>query len=344
MKPLAAVLVSYNSRGVLGPCLTSLFCEGLTETDVVVVDNASTDGTPDWLRQEFPRVRVIDQGYNAGYGVAANRGIEAAAAEAVLLANPDTIFQPHSVGRLLKALADHPAGFITPKLLLPDGRINACGNLMHLSGITSCQGYGEPADRYRGTFPVFLLSGAVVLARRETWARSGGFDPEIFLYMEDAELSLRARMLGIESYCAADAAVIHDYRLNLSADKFQWLERHRLWTIYKLYTLPSLLALLPSLLLVSGMTWMFALMKGPRYVAARFKADWWLWSHLHRLWNGRRQFQRVKTQPDQSMLTSLQPNLPLAQLMSGSKLSQSLSRAVTAAFAVLRPRARTSGG
>ncbi len=312
--------------------------QNVPDLEIIVVDNASIDGTPQWLKAQFPWVTLIHQGCNAGYGSAANTGIKAARAKAVMVANPDTLFREGSLEQLMAALNRYPRAFINPKLVLPDGRINALGNIMHISGITSCHRYGEPCESFTGILPIPLLSGAAILAARDVWVQLRGFDPHIFLYMEDAELSLRARLLGLELYCAADAEVVHDYSLKLTPVKFQWLEQHRLWTVLKIYSWSTLWRLSPALIVAGGLTWLFALLRGGAYLGARLRASLWVWRHLDQLFAERRGFHGLKQTPDQSIIGALSPELPTRQLVARSSYATAhLSHLATTVFRWLQP-------
>jgi GT2 family glycosyltransferase len=314
LSQLSIILVSYNSRADLAESLPSLLSQAGEDVDLLVVDNHSTDDTVPWLKQAYPTVRMLCLSENQGYGQAANAGIRASVSEWVMVANADTRFQPGALSRLLDAARRYPTALLTPKLVLSDGRINALGNVMHVGGITSCGHYGDDADRFQGIIPVPLLSGAVILARRDTWLTLKGFDPAIFLYMEDAELSLRARLLGFDLYAVADAVVVHDYHLRLTPQKFQWLEQHRRWTLLKLYSARTLWRLWPALFLTELLTWGFAITKGPGYLKARFNADRWFIRRLPQLWRARWSFQRQKRLNDEAVLMWLTQELPWGQL------------------------------
>lgn len=322
MNPLAVILVTHNSLAEIGPCLDSLLQQdygGLLE--IVVVDNASTDATAHYLQRCYPEVRIIRETHNRGYGYAANVGITKTKSGLVMVANPDVVFGAESVRLLVESVMDNSNLFVTPKLLLPDGWINALGNTMHRSGITSCAHFREDSKNYSGSFSVPLLSGAVMLATRAAWIRVGGFDSEMFLYMEDAELSLRARLMGFDIVCCADAFVTHDYALRLSAPKFSWLERHRLWTMFKLLSIRDLIRIGPSLLVGSLLTWAFALLKGRHFIKARLMADIWFWGHLPKLLSSRRKLRGQLALPHQSLMAYLSGALPLAQLFSSESVT-----------------------
>lgn len=344
MNRLAVILVSYNSRNVLGPCLNSLLRQDVDDVDIVVVDNHSGDGTPDWLQRHYPGVTVIAAQTNLGYGAAANLGLRQTTAGVALVANPDTVFTAESLQTLLRVIEEHPESLVMPKLLRPDRRVNAVGLSLHLGGVASCRGLGDDAEHYRGLIPVPIVSGAVIAGSRATWARSGGFDPDIFLYMEDVELSLRARFVGIPLYCAADAVVVHDYHLELTPQKFHWLERHRLWTVYKVYTWRTLLRLQPTLLLLSVLIGTFALLRGRTYLKGYLLARWWVWRRVPLLMRQRRDLNIAKSCPDRAIMQSLATGLPLEQLMAERWWSPPLARASEWIFRLMAPIASTPGG
>jgi len=209
---LSVVVVSYGSRADLERLLPTLFAQGL-EVEVLVVDNRPGDGTTDWLRVAYPSIRVIPRPDNPGYAGGNNTGITAARGHYILILNPDTELHPKALKTLLEAIQTHPQALIGAKLLNPDGTVNAAGNQMHYSGITTCRGLNQPAERYRGLEPVPLLSGAALIATKETLLGLGGFDEDYWMYLEDTDLSLRARLRGHPLFCANDALITHHYRL-----------------------------------------------------------------------------------------------------------------------------------
>ena len=134
---LSIVIVSFHSRADLARCLPSIARQGIEGVEVVVVDNAPGDGTAAWLTHEHPSVRLVTNATNTGYAGGNNLGIEHARGEHVLILNPDTELHDDALRTLLDAVRAHPDALVTPKLLQPDGTVNACGNQMHATGITS---------------------------------------------------------------------------------------------------------------------------------------------------------------------------------------------------------------
>ncbi|ADH64774.1 glycosyl transferase family 2 [Allomeiothermus silvanus DSM 9946] len=338
---LSVVLVSYESRTDLERLLPTVFTQGL-ELEVLVVDNHPGDGTADWLRIAYPSVRVIPRPDNPGYAGGNNTGITEARSRYVLILNPDTELHPGALGVLLEAIRAHPQALIGAKLLNPDGTVNAAGNQMHYSGITTCRGLLAPAERHRGLEPVPLLSGAALIAAKETWVELGGFDEDYWMYLEDTDLSLRARLRGYPLLCANDALITHHYRLGMNSRKFYYLERNRLLTLCKVYQERTLRQMAPALLLTEFATWGFALLKGPAYLAARWRGYTWLYRNRERIRQKRAEVQKTRVIPDATLLEDALTHLPFEQL-TNPPLAGLLDRLTRPLYALLRPRMDKSG-
>ncbi len=334
---LSVVLVAYRSLGDLKRCLPSLYRAADTQTlggalEVIVVLNGPDDGAAAWLGRHYPAVKVLLEPTNPGYAGGNNRGLAAATGEFVLVLNPDTEVLPGALGRLVATARRHPDALLTAKLLQPDGTLNACGLQMHYTGISSCRGLGEPATAYAGVQPVPLLSGAALLAPKRVWDALGGF-ADYFMYFEDVELSLRAKARGYRLFCVGDAHVTHHYAPSLSPEKFYFLERNRLRTLARLYEARTLRRLLPALGLTELLTWGFALLKGPHYLAAHARVYGWLWRHRAGLRLERRALQAARTVADPDVLAGSLAELPFEQLVRGRALARSLAAATRPLYA-----------
>lgn len=306
---VSVVIVSYNSRGDLESCLPTLLTQNLP-LEIVVVDNGSSDGTADWLRLNYPAIRLIHNVANDGYAGGNNLGVKAAQGEYVFILNPDTEVYPGAIATMLEVLQQHPSALVTPKLLCADGTINACGNKMHVTGITTCNGLGEPADTYNGVFPVCLLSGAAFLMARDVWNKIGGFGPDYFMYMEDVDFSLRARLLGYDILCCAQAVVVHKWDLRLTAQKFYYLERNRLVTLLKLYETRTFLRLWFSFLITELGTWVYACYKGLPFIKARVRSYWSVWKSRKQIMQNRIPLQGSRKVSDAELLSQMSLSLP----------------------------------
>jgi GT2 family glycosyltransferase len=214
---IAVVLVSRDTRDLLLAALASVRGDGATE--VVVVDNASTDGSAEAVRRAFPEVGVLESPDNDGYGAAANRGIAACSAPCVLLLNSDVEVRPGALRALAGHLEHNPrAGLAGPRLENPDGTLQrSCFDFLGTARLAIEKTplgrwlgrwsihYG-PCDRPR-TVPWVL--GAALALRRSAFEAVGGFDPAFFLYGEEVDLCYRLWQAGWEVHYAPVATVTH---------------------------------------------------------------------------------------------------------------------------------------
>lgn len=338
---ISIVLVSYHSQADLARCLPSIERQGVEDVEVFVVDNAPGDGTAVWLASEHPHVRVLTNPVNNGYAGGNNLGLRHAAGEYVLILNPDTELHDGALGTLLQTAQSHPDALITPKLLRPDGSVNACGNWMHPTGITSCRGLGADAWSYTDTHPVPLVSGAAFITRRHTLLALDGFDETFFMYLEDADLSLRARARGHALLCAAGATVTHQYALAMNPTKLYYLERNRWLMLLKNYERATLWRLAPALALTELATWAFAFSRGPAHITARWRASASLWRE-RRAWRAARsEAQALRHLDDAALLTDAPSALPFEQLVSSPPLAHLLAALTTPVYQLVSPRFTT---
>lgn len=223
---LGIVIVSFNSRRHLSRCLGSLRDNPPPcPWEVVVVDNASSDGSADAVAEGFPSARLVRSSTNDGYGVAANRGARALNTTHLLLLNPDAEVTPGALRTLLDFSAAHArAGVISPRLLLSDGQPQPSARRFLSSGLLILEAMRLHLllpRRLRGrlmlgtyfpqdvTMRVPWVSGACHLIPREAWERVGPLTEETFCGFDDYDYCQRAWRAGYEVWLCAEATVIH---------------------------------------------------------------------------------------------------------------------------------------
>jgi N-acetylglucosaminyl-diphospho-decaprenol L-rhamnosyltransferase len=216
VKPDVSILiVAYECRDELRECLRSIErARGGVDVEVVVTDNASTDGTVELLRTEFPDVRLVALPVNVGFARGVNRAAEIATGDYLLLLNPDTVVHDDGgLGRLLEFARSHPEhGLYGGRTLWPDGTLcpgsvwgapslwsHACFAFL-LSSAFKGSGVFDPDSlgswQRDSVRRVGVVTGCLLLVSRDDWDALGGFDERFFMYGEDVDLSLRAARAG----------------------------------------------------------------------------------------------------------------------------------------------------
>lgn len=215
---LSVVIVSFNTKGLLNDCLTSLYKSirgQLFDVEIIVVDNASTDGTREMLINKYPKVRTIFNSENVGFGRANNQGIRRAVGEYILLLNSDTIIPNQAIGKLYEFTRKHPRSFVGPKLLNMDRSAQtSCGPFFSLPVVFASlflkgDVIGLTRSSPRKTKRVDWVSGACIIAAKKLFMDDLLFDEKIFMYMEEVDLLMRAKKKGYGTYFYANAPIIH---------------------------------------------------------------------------------------------------------------------------------------
>lgn len=217
---LSIVLVCWNNRAYLDPCLKSLYESGMKNTfEVVVVDNGSTDGSQLMLAEKYPNVKIIQNNSNVGLGKASNQGIEGTSGRHVLLLNNDTIVSGASFDAMVDFLDQNPkTGAVGGKLLNPDGSIQACYNYFSTLWEEFLIGT-RLGDMLQPGFPavtsgdevrsVDWLSSACLMVRRAAFDQIGLLDEGYFIYGDEVDLQFRLKKAGWEIYFLPHATTIH---------------------------------------------------------------------------------------------------------------------------------------
>jgi N-acetylglucosaminyl-diphospho-decaprenol L-rhamnosyltransferase len=218
----AAVVVSYNVRDLLVECLASLRADGIEE--IVVVDNASSDGSVDAVRAADPGASVIALTDNLGFGAAANRGVAATSTPVVLVMNPDLVVEPGANKALVEALeGDLRLGLVGPRIDTPDGQVYPSAR--RFPDILEAAGHGFlgfvwPNNPYSRRYrmldwdhdrpaDVDWVAGTYLAVRRVAWDQLGGFDERYFMYLEDVDLCWRMWRTGWRVGYAPEARITH---------------------------------------------------------------------------------------------------------------------------------------
>jgi len=221
---VSIIIVSFNSKEPLKQCLESLLRNIDEDMEIIVVDNASTDGTREMLQQiQWPNLNVIFNKTNLGFAKACNQGAKVSKGDYLLFLNPDTIIQVEVV-RELSELLDRrtDVGIVGPKILYPDGALQlSCGEVprLHYAIFEAFRlwmvskrlfgGYRYMTWDHDEERDVGWVSGACLMIRRKLFDEVGGFDENFFIYDEDADLCLRVKSHGYRVIYYPKTSIVH---------------------------------------------------------------------------------------------------------------------------------------
>lgn len=208
---VSVVIVNYNGRKFLPDCLGSLLKQTCSSFEIILVDNASCDGSVAFVQEQFPHVKVCAQESNLGFAGGSNAGIREAQAAYILTLNNDTIISPDFIKELIKPMLHDPCvGMCGSKMIFPDGKINSTGICISRSGAAWDRGGGElDRGQYDAAEEVFGPCAGAALYRRTMLDEIGLFDEDFFLFMEDVDLAFRARLSGWKCIYVPTAQVVH---------------------------------------------------------------------------------------------------------------------------------------
>lgn len=291
---LAVVVVTYNSADHLPVLLSAVLGQLGPEDELVVVDNASSDGSPDVTRQAGERVWLLETGANLGFAGGCHAGAQATRAPLLLFLNPDSQPEEGCLDHLRAAAAAHPTwGAWQAAVLLPDGNINTDGGIVHYLGMGWAGDCGKPqASLPAGPREVGFPSGAALVVRRSTWEQLGGLDSSYFLYGEDLDLGLRVWLAGQGVGVVPAARVIHSYEFEKGTEKWFWLERNRLRTVLSVYPRPLLVLLAPGLL--AAEVALLAMATAHGWLGPKLRAQLAVLTGLPQTWRRRRAVQATR--------------------------------------------------
>ena len=212
---VSAVIVTYNSQEWLGECLPSLFSQSYSELEVIAVDNASSDGSADWLKMNCPQVRLLrlDRAQSLAYAI--NQGVALAKGTYFLLLNPDVRLQPDAIAHMVATAQDDPScAAVTAKLKFwwAPAFLNGLGNRVEAFSWGTDNAVGHlDLGQFDSWCEVPSACFAAALIPRAAWDRVGPLDSGFPLYYEDSEWSYRARLLGYTVRAAPQAVIYHAF-------------------------------------------------------------------------------------------------------------------------------------
>ncbi|MFC1649092.1 glycosyltransferase family 2 protein [Patescibacteria group bacterium] len=301
---VSIVIVNFNGKKWLKDCLTSVFKQTYKNYEVIFVDNNSSDESVDYVKKNYPKVKIINNHVNTGFAGGNNLGFSKSSGEYLLSINNDTKFGKHFLEKLLKSFENSNISIAQPKIISMDsGKIDSCGSYWTDSSFLYYIGNDKNPDlkKYNKPFPVFSIKGVALLVKREVVEKIGLFDVDFWSYYEETDLCQRAWLSGYESWYWPEATIYHAMggtSLNFDNEFIQFHNfKNKLCSILKNFSAPELIKVLSVHVSISTMlsiTWLFQ---------GRFKHSFSLYRAL--AWNvlniGKTYQKRVRVQSMRKM-------------------------------------------
>jgi GT2 family glycosyltransferase len=263
------VIPTWNGWKLLEPCLYSIIAQEYTYYTITVVDNGSTDGTVEQLKQSFPDVRLVSFARNTGFSAAVNAGIKAGSHPLVFLLNNDTELARDCLGKLVEATQCNQHLFFAAKMLSFHERtlLDGAGDSYLRGGAGYRLGtMEEDGGVYNRQREVFGACAGAALYQRTFFEKVGYFDEAFFAYLEDVDINLRACCQGLSCLFVPKARVFHvgsaTTGSKINSTTVRLSTRNSLFVLLKNYSLPLFIRYLPVILLYQFCWLLFCLKRG----------------------------------------------------------------------------------
>ncbi|MFV8835694.1 glycosyltransferase family 2 protein [Aquisalimonas sp. APHAB1-3] len=294
--PVTVIIVNWNSGPLLKECLTNLARQTVSPSRIIVVDNASTDGSADDLNGP-DNITVQHAESNLGFAAGNNRAMEQCSTEFVALVNPDAFPEREWLEELLRAAQANPeAAAFASRMIQKEQpeRLDGVGDAYHVTGVFWRIGHGQKHWSTRlHPHPVFSACAGAALFRLQAVRDAGGFDEDFFCYGEDVDLGFRLRLSGHTVHYVPEAVAYHvggGSSGGAQSDVAAYYGQRNLpWVFLKNMPSPLLWPLLPAHILLNVLLVVRAAGRGQGYLALRAKRD--TASRLPEVWKKRRAIQ-----------------------------------------------------
>jgi len=266
---ISIIIPNFNGEQFLKECLNSIKKQNFSHYEVIIVDNGSNDGSVEYLNENYDEFTLIQNQENLGFATAVNQGIKASNAEYVFLLNNDTELEVECVSKLLNCIDNDENIFgVSSKMIQNQDRnlIDDAGDEYTILGYTKKVGNNRSKELYKNKREIFSACAGAAIYRRNIFDIIGYFDENFFAYMDDVDISYRARIHGFKCVYCPEAVVYHDVSATsgskYNAFKIRLAARNNVYVPYKNMPWPQLILNLLFLILGFLIKYLVFLKKG----------------------------------------------------------------------------------
>ncbi len=266
---ISIVIPNFNGIKFLKECLSTIKKQNFSYYEVIIIDNASTDGSVEYLKDNHPEFTLIENKENLGFATSVNQGIKSSKGEYVFLLNNDTELEANCISNLLYCIGSDETIFgVSSKMIQFDDRnlIDDAGDEYTIFGWTQKVGNNRSSKLYHDKREIFSACAGAALYRKNVFDIIGYFDENFFAYMEDVDIGYRARIYGFKCVYCPDAVVYHHASATsgskYNAFKIRLAARNNIYVPYKNMPLPQLALNLIFLIVGFIIKYIFFIKKG----------------------------------------------------------------------------------
>mgnify|MGYP001283104513 FL=1 len=321
VQPLVSVVIPHwNGVEVLSECLESLSETKYPNMEIIVVDNASTDGSPDWVSLNFPQVKLIENDQNYGYAGGCNRGAKTAEGEYLVFLNNDTIQDHHWLDGLVDFMnLNSNVAAVQPKILDFFERTKfdyagGAGGWLDILGFPFARGrvfleQERDNGQYDKMRPIFWASGTAIMVRKSDFETAGGFDEIFFAHQEEIDLCWKFHLMGKEIWAIPNSTIYHKNAVTLPmfTRMKQYLNhRNSYLMVLSNYSLPITLYLAPIRFALELVAALYAIVRlDLNHLLGIIQAQLWILFHPHVIIHRRKKVKQVRKIKDKKIFKRL---------------------------------------
>jgi len=317
---VSIIIPHWNGIEILSECLDSLTQTEYSNKEIIVVDNASTDGSSDWVNINYPSVKLIENDQNYGYAGGCNRGANVATGDYLTFLNNDTIQDPKWIDPLVDFLNLNPnVAAVQPKILnfFDQAKFDyagGAGGWLDILGYPFARGrvfleQEQDMGQYDKIRPIFWASGTALMVRKSDFESANGFDETFFAHQEEIDLCWKFRLMGKETWAVPDAIIYHKNAVTLpmfSRQKQYLNHRNSLLMVLCNYSLPLTLYITPIRLALELVALVYSLFcLDMNHFVGIIQSLFWVVTHPHVIWKRRRIIKRIRKVNDKQVLSWL---------------------------------------
>jgi GT2 family glycosyltransferase len=317
---VSIIIPHWNNVDILSDCLESINSTKLSSFEIIVVDNASSDHSVDWVKSNYPRVNLIENDKNYGYAGGCNIGADHAKGDKLVFLNNDTVLEPDCIPLMLRSMNANPnMAAVQPKVLnyfdkkLFDYAGGAGGHMdiycypIARGRIFTEQEYDH--GQYDNKEKCFWVSGACFMIRKNLFHNAGGFDDVFFAHMEEIDLCWKIQSMGYEVWTEPEAIIYHKNGLTLpmySHKKYYLNHRNSLLMLFGNYSFKNILlnGVVRIFLEIVSIFYSFLIFDW-KHASAIIRALFWVFFHPHVIIKKRRAYNKIRKKEDSEIMKGM---------------------------------------